>query len=94
MPVITGAAQYPTDIIPDMKLLGVDVRAFDAQSIAEEAGNVRASNVALIGLASSVLGFDHDILRAAVAACVPAKALEVKMKAFDLAYEYASGARG
>ena len=94
MPVITGAAQYPTDIIPDMKLLGVDVRAFDAQSIAEEAGNVRASNVALIGLASSVLGFDHDILRAAVAACVPAKALEVNMKAFDLAYEYASGARG
>ena len=93
MPVITGAAQYPTDIIPDMKLLGVDVRAFDAQSIAEEAGNVRASNVALIGLASSVLGFDHDI-RAAVAACVPAKALEVNMKAFDLAYEYASGARG
>ena len=94
MPVITGAAQYPTDIIPDMKLLGVDVRAFDAQSIAEEAGNVLASNVALIGLASSVLGFDHDILRAAVAACVPAKALEVNMKAFDLAYEYASGARG
>ena len=94
MLVITGAAQYPTDIIPDMKLLGVDVRAFDAQSIAEEAGNVRASNVALIGLASSVLGFDHDILRAAVAACVPAKALEVNMKAFDLAYEYASGARG
>ena len=94
MPVITGAAQYPTDIIPDMKLLGVDVRAFDAQSIAEEAGNVRASNVALIGLASSVLDFDHDILRAAVAACVPAKALEVNMKAFDLAYEYASGARG
>ena len=91
MPVITGAAQYPIDIIPDMKLLGVDVRAFDAQSIAEEAGNVRASNVALIGLASSVLGFDHDILRAAVAACVPAK---VNMKAFDLAYEYASGARG
>lgn len=94
MPVITGAAQYPTDIIPDMKLLGVDVRAFDAQSIAEEAGNVRASNVALIGLASSVLGFGHDILRAAVAACVPAKALEVNMKAFDLAYEYASGTRG
>ena len=94
MPVITGAAQYPTDIIPDMKLLGVDVRAFDAQSIAEEAGNVRASNVALIGLASNVLGFDHDILRVAVAACVPAKALEVNMKAFDLAYEYASGARG
>lgn len=86
MPVITGAAEYPKDIVPDMKLLGVDVRAYDAQSIAEEAGNVRASNVALIGLASSVLGFDHDILRAAVAACVPAKALDLNLAAFDKAY--------
>lgn len=87
MPVITGAAKYPEDIIPDMKLLGVDVRAYDAQAIAEKAGNAKASNVALIGLASSVLGFDKEILRAAVEACVPAKALEVNMKAFDAACE-------
>lgn len=87
MPVITGAAEYPSGILSDMKLLGVDVRAYDAQKIAEEAGNVRASNVALIGLASGVLGFDHEILRSAVSACVPEKAREVNMKAFDTAYE-------
>ncbi len=89
MPVITGAAEYPDEIISDMNVLGVDVRAYDAQAIAEEAGNARASNVALIGLAADVLGFDHDVLREAVASCVPAKALEVNMKAFDIASEMA-----
>lgn len=88
MPVITGAAEYPDGIVDDMKMLGVDVRACDAPALAEKAGNIKASNVALIGLAAHVLGFDHDILRNAVAACVPAKALEVNMKAFDLGFEH------
>ena len=70
-----------------MKGLGVDVRAFDAQAIAEEAGSVKASNVALIGLAADVLGFEKSVLRDAVASCVPAKALEINLKAFDLAAE-------
>lgn len=89
MPVIAGMAEYPDEIIDDMKTLGVDVRAFDCTAIAEEAGNAKASNVALIGLAADVLGFDHGILRNAVAACVPAKALEVNLAAFDLAVERA-----
>lgn len=89
MPVIVGMAEYPDEIIPDMKALGVDVRAFDCTAIAEEAGNAKASNVALIGLAADVLGFDINILRNAVAACVPAKALEVNLAAFDLAVEKA-----
>ena len=87
MPVITGAAEYPTDLLDDMKALGVDVRAYDAAAIAAEAGNAKASNVALIGLAADILGFDQEVLRNAVAACVPAKALEVNLKAFDLAAE-------
>ncbi len=86
MPVITGAAEYHEDILEDMKTLGVDVRAYDAAEIALEAGNIRTANTALIGLAASVLGFDHDVLRSAVAACVPEKALEVNLRAFDLGY--------
>lgn len=92
MPVITGAAQYPDEIVEDMKGLGVDVRAYDCTSIAEKAGNAKASNVALIGLAADVLGFDIDVLRGAVAACVPAKALDVNLAAFDLAVEMAKNA--
>ena len=76
-----------------MKALGVDVRAFDAPAIAAEAGSARAANVALIGLAADVLGFDHEILRNAVAACVPAKALDVNLKAFDTAAALAAEAK-
>ena len=93
MPVIIGAAVYPEGLVDDMKALGVDVRAFDAPAIAAEAGSVRAANVALIGMAADVLGFDHDILRGAVAACVPAKALEVNLKAFDTAVALAAEAK-
>lgn len=85
MPVIIGAAEYPENIAENIKLLGVDIRAYDCTAIAEEAGSARAANVALIGLAADVLGFDHDVLRSAVAACVPAKAVDVNLKAFDLA---------
>ena len=87
MPVITGAAEYPAEILDHMAAIGVNVRAYDAQAIAEEAGSAKASNVALIGLAADILGFDREILRGAVAACVPAKALEINLKAFDLAAE-------
>ncbi len=85
MPVITGAAEYPENISENIAALGVDIRAYDCVAIAEEAGNAKASNVALIGLAADVLGFNIDVLRSAVAACVPAKALDVNLKAFDLA---------
>lgn len=94
MPVITGAAEYPDDILGDIRALGVDIRAYDAVKIAEEAGNARASNVALIGLAAEVLGFDMEVLREAVAACVPGKALDVNMKAFDMAAEIAKTGKG
>ena len=45
--------------------------------------------MALIGLAADVLGFDAGILRGAVAACVPQKALDVNLRAFDAAIEHA-----
>ena len=93
MPVITGAAEYPEGLLGDIKALGVDIRAFDAPAIAAEAGNARAANVALIGLAADALGFDTEILRNAVAACVPEKALAVNMKAFDLAAARAAEAK-
>ncbi len=87
MPVIIGAAEYPSDIVEDIQALGVSIRAVDAPAVAREAGNERASNVALIGLASDVLGIEHEVLRNAVASCVPPKALDVNLAAFDKGYE-------
>ena len=87
MPVITGAAQYPDALCEKIKALGVDIISEDAVAIAEKAGSEKAANVALIGLASHVLGFDAAALRDAVAACVPAKARDINLRAFDAATE-------
>lgn len=85
MPVIIGAAEYPADLAEKMNALGVNIIARDAAAIAEKAGNVRAANVALIGLGAHVLGFDQAVLRGAVEECVPAKAREINLRAFDMA---------
>ena len=87
MPVIIGAAAYPDEIVEKIKALGVDIIAEDAQAIAKEAGSEKAANVALIGLASHVLGFDSALLRRAVESCVPQKAREINLRAFDMAQE-------
>ncbi len=85
MPVITGAAKYPEEIDEKIRALGVKLVAEDAAAIAAEAGSEKAANVALIGLAAHVLGFDADVLRKAVGDCVPAKAREINLRAFDAA---------
>ena len=84
MPVITGAAAFPEDIIEKISSKGVKVVSCDALGIAREAGNEKAVNVALIGVCAKYLGIDADVMREAVKNCVPAKLLDINMKAFEL----------
>jgi len=93
MPVITGAAEYPENLVEKMKAAGARVIAADALAIAREAGSEKAVNVALIGMMSSVLGFDRQALREAVRASVPAKFTELNLKAFDLGAAHADADR-
>lgn len=87
MPVITGAAVYPEDIIEKIKAQGVDVIAVDALTLAEQAGNAKASNVVLMGVVSTKMPFDVKVWEQAVEQCVPAKFLELNRKAFALGRE-------
>lgn len=87
MPVITGAAEYPTDIVKKISEKGVKVTAVDALSLAEEAGNSKASNVVLMGVASKSTDFDISVWQEAIKACVPPKFLELNQKAFELGRE-------
>ncbi len=84
MPVITGVAQYPTEIIEKIKALDIDVIPVDALTLAEEAGNAKSSNVVLMGVLSTKMGFDDSLWQKALEECVPAKFLELNKKAFDL----------
>ena len=84
MPVITGAAQYPANIVDTLKSIGEDVIAVDALSLAQQAGTSRAVNVVLMGLIASKMSFDESVWKEAIKNCVPEKFLELNLKAFDL----------
>ncbi|MDR0889379.1 MAG: indolepyruvate oxidoreductase subunit beta [Oscillospiraceae bacterium] len=84
MPVITGAAQYPADLVEKMKAAGIAVDAMDALSLAVAAGSAKATNIVLMGRLSKYFDFPQEEWMQAIADSVPAKFLEMNKKAFAL----------
>lgn len=84
MPVITGAMEYPEDILAKIREKNVDLVELDALSLAEQAGSPKAVNVALMGVVSATMRLDEAVWQAALEKCVPPKFLEVNKKAFAL----------
>ena len=85
MPVITGATQYPADLVEKMEAAGAKVDAMDCLSLAEQAGSSKAVNIVLMGRLSRY--FDEipvEKWQKAIEECVPAKFLELNQKAFLL----------
>jgi len=87
MPVITGAAKYPEALSDKMKEKGVDLDAFDALSLAEEAGSSKAVNIVLMGRLSNYFDASVEEWMKAIEESVPEKFLEMNKKAFALGRE-------
>lgn len=85
MPVITGAAKYPENIIEKLSQTA-DVKALDALEIARSAGNMKAVNVVLIGVLAKTSEIAHDKWIDAIKATVPEKFLDVNLAAFSAGY--------
>ena len=85
MPVITGKMSYPENISEKLSEK-INLTAVDALSLAEQAGNIKAVNVVLIGQLAKNSEIEHDKWIAAIEKTVPPKFLEVNKKAFDLGY--------
>ena len=87
MPCITGAAVYPDDVKESL-IASVEKTYFvHAQEWAVEAGSGKATNIVMLGALCRLFGFDKEVMKEAVAACVPAKFAELNLKAFELGYE-------
>ena len=87
MPVIIGAAEYPAQLAEKMTAAGIDVDAFDALSLAEQAGSPKAVNIVLMGHLSRNFDFTMEEWMTAIEQSVPAKFLELNKKAFLLGAE-------
>ncbi|MCD8222384.1 MAG: indolepyruvate oxidoreductase subunit beta [Clostridiales bacterium] len=85
MPVITGAAEYPSHLVEKMRAAGARVDADDFLKLAEEAGSSRAVNIALMGRLSTCFPeISDETWQAALDVCVPPKFLALNKKAFEL----------
>lgn len=86
MPVVTGVAEYPKDILGKVREQGVKVVALDALGMAEEAGSSKAVNVVLIGAMAKKLDLPKKVWIDTIKETVPSKFIDMNLKAFELGY--------
>lgn len=83
LPVMSGKLKYPDDIHEKVAASIKNTSLIDASRIAVECGNVRAANVVLVGMLSEAIGLPEEEVEKAIRAIVPAKALDVNLKAYQ-----------
>ncbi len=86
MPVIIGKANYPERIIERLKEKIKNTITIDALKIARECGNIKTVNIVLLGLLAKLTGIAKDVWQEAIREVVPAKVLDVNLKAFEKGY--------
>lgn len=84
MPVITGAAEYPEDLVGKMGEAGIKVDALDCLTLAEQAGTAKSVNIVLMGRLSRYMDFPVEAWMAAIEKLVKPQFLEMNKKAFML----------
>ena len=84
MPVITGAAEYPSDLAKQMQDKGIKVDALDCLSLAEQAGTAKSVNIVLMGRLSRYMDFPETAWMDAIEKLVKPQFLEMNKKAFKL----------
>ena len=87
MPVITGAAEYPTNIIDEIKEKGVFVDAIDALDLAQKAGNSKCVNIVLMGRVAKYFDIPYEKWISAIEKSVKPQFVEINKKAFRLGYD-------
>ncbi len=80
---LSGRMDYPLEFLGHPR-----IRTIDATLLAKEAGNVKTAGVVLLGALSTELPFSYEAWSEALSQRVPAKAVDVNLRAFDLGRRY------
>ena len=86
MPVVTGAAQYPKDIIENLEK-EYRVYKINATEESKKIGNPRVFNLIILGIAAQHMDFSKEQWYQVIENTVPPKTVEINKKAFNLGYE-------
>jgi len=82
MPVITGVAEYPSDVVETITKEAPKAYFLDALGLAMGAGNAKSANVVLLGKLSTLLSIPQEAWIEAIKTTVNARFLEVNLAAF------------
>ncbi len=86
MPVITGKAQYPTEIIDKTKAFGYNTISIDALKIALDCKNAKSINMVLLAVLAKQLKIDSEIFIEAMKQTIKPSFLEANINAFTKGY--------
>lgn len=86
MPVITGKAKYPEDIIGKIKNIYKNTESVNAYKIAKECGSIKAVNIVLLGLMAKSTKIEKAIWLEAMKEVIPVKLLDINIKAFEAGF--------
>jgi indolepyruvate ferredoxin oxidoreductase beta subunit len=87
LPVSVGKAAYPDDVEGRLQAAGVRALFVDGQALAAAAGNAKAVNAVILGALAALMGFAPGLWEEALRHQVPARLLEVNLRAFALGRE-------
>ncbi|PKL04326.1 MAG: indolepyruvate oxidoreductase subunit beta [Synergistetes bacterium HGW-Synergistetes-1] len=87
LPVLTGAAKYPDEVVEKLEKEVPDLKIFNAGEIAEGLGNIKAQNVVLLGALVKAMGLEDIDWESVLNELVPAKLLDLNIKAFKAGLE-------
>lgn len=82
LPVLIGALPEPEGL--EGRLQDEGAVFLDAEELACEAGSPKSANVVLLGALSTGLEFAEELWREVISARVPAKTVDVNLRAFEL----------
>ena len=87
LPVSSGAATYPENIYDEMRKV-FDLRVIPASDIAKSLGNIRCTNIVLLGALVRAFSLESIDWNAALTESVPPKVLAMNLAAFEAGYQY------
>ena len=85
MPVITGAAEYPENILEGLREK-YKVYSIDAMAKAEELGNTRVFNTIVLGMAARHMNYSKEQWEEVIKAKVPPKTVDINLAGFEAGY--------
>jgi indolepyruvate ferredoxin oxidoreductase beta subunit len=88
LPVAAGFEKYPENIEATLKKYAARVIMVPATDIAVELGNIRATNVVLVGVLAANMDIAKNIWVNIVRRKVPPKFIDLNIEAFEKGYKY------